>query len=298
MIITRLQGGLGNQMFQYAAGRAISAKHHQELKLDISGYGQVVYNIKGHQDAPRSYRLRFFQIQAGVATPEEIASAKYRFGPLSKGWRLFRHKVLRKFYVDYHPDVIEKGYVDAFHPSYVEGFFQSEKNFSDISSQIRNELSLKPEHVSPAMATTIQEMRFARNAVSLHVRRGDYVTNASVNSAHGTCSPEYYAEAIAYIKNHAADPHFFVFSDDIKWVKQNLPIEGGVTYVSNPDLQDYEEISLMSHCKHNIVANSSFSWWGAWLNPDLGDKIVIAPKRWMANDDSHPNIIPDGWVRL
>lgn len=137
------------------------------------------------------------------------------------------------------------------------------------------------------------------NAVSLHVRRGDYVSNLTINQFHGTCSLEYYNQAIAQIAKKVETPHFFVFSDDPEWVKSNLKIDYSITIVdhNNAD-KNYEDIRLMSLCKHHIIANSSFSWWGAWLcrNPN---KIVIAPLKWF-NDKSinTTDLIPDGWIKI
>ncbi|MBP6974854.1 MAG: alpha-1,2-fucosyltransferase [Candidatus Pacebacteria bacterium] len=313
MILTRLRGGLGNQMFQYALGRVISKVHNEELRLDTTGYATKVQG-----DTPRSYRLQFFNIQGDIATPEDVLRAKYPFGIVSKVLRAFSQKILRKNYIDYHPELLERKSATS-GTLYLDGFFQSEKYYTvgsnDFREMIQNDFQLKPEHISPVMKIYMDQIQAMgnpasdfENSVSLHVRRGDYVTNPSANKTQGLCSIQYYTDAIAHIKQHISNPHFFVFSDDIEWVKKNIPInspssqnEGGVlspvTYISNPELQDYEELALMSLCKHNIIANSSFSWWGAWLNSNP-DKIVIAPKQWTVSGTDHPNIIPEKWLKL
>jgi hypothetical protein len=137
------------------------------------------------------------------------------------------------------------------------------------------------------------------SAVSIHVRRGDYVSDAGTNRFHGTCSVDYYHDAVDRISGFAPASHFFVFSDGIDWAKENLRLRQPVTYVDfNDGEKNYEDLRLMSLCKHHIIANSSFSWWGAWLNPNP-DKIVIAPKKWF-NDPSinTDDLIPNSWLRL
>jgi hypothetical protein len=137
------------------------------------------------------------------------------------------------------------------------------------------------------------------NSVSLHVRRGDYVANLKVAAIHGLCSKEYYASAIKFISKKVERPHFFVFSDDINWVENNFKINYPCTYINqNFSNESYNDLRLMSLCQHNIIANSSFSWWGAWLNCN-SEKIVIAPKKWFANSDKRcDDLIPEKWVRL
>ena len=174
-------------------------------------------------------------------------------------------------------------------PVYLEGYWQSDKYFQDVSTQLRREISLKANGIAP-----IEDA----NAVSLHVRRGDYISNPVTNQFHGASSVTYYQAAIDYITQHISQPHFYIFSDDMEWVKQHLPLPQSVTYVSNGQLHDYEELVLMSHCQHHIIANSSFSWWGAWLNPS-DQKIVIAPKQWFNNSAfDTTDLIPAAWIQL
>lgn len=319
MILTRLRGGLGNQMFQYAMGRTLSITRDGEpLKLDISGYDTQVQG-----DTLRSYRLQFFNIKAEIATPKEICNAKYPYGIFSKFLRAFNQKVLRKHYIDFHPELLKKyqnndvskisEHESSTKPIYLDGFFQSEKYYLDpaIQETLRNDFKLKAEYISTAMKAIMETIRATPTSVSLHVRRGDYVTNKAANKAQGLCSIEYYEKAITYIKSETQNPHVFVFSDDIEWVKENLALESHfqntfqdtstqeslVTYVSSAGLQDYEEMTLMSECKHHIIANSSFSWWGAWLNANP-NKIVVAPKQWTPKNSNHPNILPFDWIAL
>lgn len=332
MIITRLRGGLGNQMFQYALGRVISALRNEELKLDLTGYEN-----QPEGDTKRAYRLSFFNVKAKIADPKEVLKAKYPFGIISKAWRAFTQKVLKRYYIDYHPEIFRKKHIP-----YLDGFFQSEKYFtvehdhtvSDFRQLIKNDFELKSEFVSEKMKSVDAAITGAPISISIHIRRGDYVTNKTANGTQGVASIEYYEKAIKTLKekientdantdanvgasidagtgshHDAKNPSFFVFSDGIDWVKENLPItdiypNSSVIYVSSQSksenqkpLEDYEELTLMSHCHHNIIANSSFSWWAAWLNKNPG-KIVIAPEQWTVKNTENPNIIPSEWLRL
>jgi hypothetical protein len=293
MIITRLKGGLGNQLFQYATGRALALRNNDIVKLDITGYSE-----HNGVDTMRQYNLAAFNIQENIATREEIRKLKYPFGIISKGMRFFRAKILREFTISFNQKIFDlKG--DA----YIDGFFHSERFFLDKEKTIRDDLRLKVS-LTPAAQKISDQINQEKKSVSLHVRRGDYVQDPNTNKYHGTCSPEYYAESLKYLSSKLGDDiHVFVFSDDIGWVEQNMPIPFKKTYVSSvdqkkPEIKDYEELVLMSFCKHNIAANSSFSWWGAWLNANP-QKIVITPKRWALKGDEHyRDMIPSTWIRI
>jgi len=139
----------------------------------------------------------------------------------------------------------------------------------------------------------------AKESISLHIRRGDYVSNVYTNSVHGTCSLDYYQQAVTLLESKLNNPHFFIFSDDLAWAKEHLSFIENVTFVElDVNIPDHDEMFLMSQCLHHIIANSSFSWWGAWLNKNL-DKIVIAPKRWFIDETYNTSdLIPDAWIRL
>lgn len=289
MITTRLKGGLGNQLFQYAAGLAMALKFKDTLSLDITGYeegGQAKF------DTLRKYRLFPFAISGNVAVQEEALRARNPYGIVSRVLRVFNQKILRKFYLDFDPDIFEKK------RTYIEGFFQSEKNFIDIGNVIRKEFTLKKEFESAAFQTKKNSIVNDAASVAVHIRRGDYVKDKVTNSYFGTCSKEYYVEAIQYMNSKVKDPTLYFFSDDIEWVKQEFKDVGKAVFVSDGTLEDYEELILMSLCSHNIIANSSFSWWGAWLNRNEA-KIIVAPKKWLnVVPDPQPNLIPSSWIRL
>ncbi len=138
----------------------------------------------------------------------------------------------------------------------------------------------------------------ASKSISVHIRRGDYANDKVTNTYFGTCPLEYYKQAMDYMRSKVNNPIFYFFSDDIEWVKKEFNEDENFVFISNPKLQDYEELILMSQCSHNIIANSSFSWWGAWLN-DNPAKLVVAPKKWMRVESNlQPNLIPEGWVRM
>lgn len=262
MIKITLKGGLGNQMFQYAYGRNLSIMRNTELKLDLT---HLIYPDK--IDTLREFKLNAFDICANIYKPIKR--------PLLK---IFFSKIINK--------VLKK-----------EQFFQSEKYFKNNENTIRKEIVLK-KPLSTYSLEILNLILSKNNPVSLHIRRGDYVSNAKTNIHHGLCPIEYYEKSIEYIKLKINSPTFFIFSDDIHWAKDNLKSTSEMIFVSKPEIPDYEELILMSKCSHHIIANSSFSWWGAWLNPNPS-KIVVAPKKWLNNVNiDTTDICPSEWIRI
>ncbi len=292
MLISHIIGGLGNQMFQYALGRSLALAVGAELRLDIADFA----NYSLHQGFELS---RVFNAHIQIASEQDIQ--------MLLGWRgtsLFR-KVLRRrnlsilrserFVVEpefaYWPGINEVGT-----NGYLVGYWQSEKYFSMIEDVIREEFTFKEEMnaVNAELANRID----ASNAVSLHVRRGDYAYDPKANSVHGLCELSYYSRAVSHMATHLDSPVFFVFSDDVSWVKENLEVDFPCVYIEhNKGTSSYNDMRLMSLCRHHIIANSSFSWWGAWLNPDP-EKIVIAPRQWFCNGFDDGNLVPSRWIRL
>ena len=295
MIIIRIFGGLGNQMFQYAMGRAVAYRNNLELKLDISYF---------EKQTLRSYGLNHFNIQADIATKEEIQRFKLRREQLiaravNKTRRIllpwYKQKVIKERGFLFDPDIMKiKGSM------YLNGYWQSEKYFIDIADSIRREFTVKdrPDEVN----TMLLERIDSANAVSLHVRRRDYVSNPRTRNIHGVLDIDYYISALDLITQQNKDAHVFVFSDDIPWARENFKISLPVDFIDYNGIdKDYEDLRLMSHCKHHIIANSTFSWWGAWLveNPN---KLVVAPKKWFSDMEmvrkGEIDIIPEGWIQL
>ena len=287
MIIVNLKGGLGNQMFQYALGRALSISNDDDLSLDTGGLDRA--NAVG--DIYRPFALSSFSIKAGVAGARDVRRLKYPFGIFSKIARRFRFAILRQTQVGWEPDLLAKrGDI------YLDGYFQSPKYFEGIRDILINDFTLK-EPLSPAGQSLLAQIE-ADESVAVHVRRGDYVSNAKVRDAYGPCPPDYYERAMKEIQERVALPVWFVFSDDVDWVKANIPFPDGAVYVSGQDIPDTHELMLMAACKHTIIANSTFSWWGAWLNRNP-DKVVIAPAPWFdTKKDRHKDLIPYPWIRV
>jgi hypothetical protein len=179
--------------------------------------------------------------------------------------------------------------------NYLEDYWQNEKYFKNIRNILLKDFTLKKESSDfKKLAKNI----FQTNSVSIHIRRGDYAKSWKTKKYHGLISLNYYQKAYKIIIKKVDNPAFFVFSDDTNWVKKNLKINHPIIYVSCFNkLTNAEELILMSICKHNIIANSSFSWWGAWLNKN-SSKIVIAPKRWFAEKNDYEDIVPQDWIRV
>lgn len=279
MIITRLHGRLGNQMFQYAAARALA------VRLDT----QVALDARGARRRGEGVLTRVFDLP--LADPDILPPDRHE-APLRYGvWRLtgkdptFR----REQGLGYNRQI--KQWADH---SYLHGYWQSERYFHHIGRTIRQDFAF------PAFSNSQNaEMadRIARGAsVSLHVRRGDYLTLG----AHVLCDQTYYEAALARILDGAQGaPTVYVFSDDPGWAKDNLPLPCNKVVVdfNGPD-SDFEDMRLMSLCQHNIIGNSSFSWWAAWLNGNA-DKRVTGPARWFGDPKlSNPDILPPEWLSI
>ena len=243
MIIVKLKGGLGNQMFQYATGLAVASWQRGELKLDITGYSDPRYV---NANTPRQYRMFPFNLSASIATINEVKKSRNPLGIISKLLRAFNQRVLKKHYVDYDASLFKK------RNNYLEGYFQSEKNFVEVKDKVLKEFTLKKE--SEIFLTEKNKIDKTKS-VSVHIRRGDYVTDPKANSTHGICSKEYYEKAIDLIRSKIESPIFYFFSDDILWVKKEFGEHEDFKYVSNQMLEEYEELLLMSSCAHNIIAN-------------------------------------------
>lgn len=292
MVISRIIGGLGNQMFQYAAGRALSLKRNTALALDITEF--------------QGYALhQGFELSRVFSPSLQIAS----HGDVRKvlGWQgvpIVRTLLARKLFASLRAKqlILEPHFqywpgFDGLNAScYLSGYWQSEKYFSDSIPQIRKDFTFRGllngqnlEH-----AAKIQ----THNSVSLHVRRGDYVSNPKNSATYHACSIEYYSRAVRYIAERVGKPTIFIFSDDIKWVEQNLKLDFPCEYITNNSGSDsYNDMRLMSMCRHHVIANSSFSWWGAWLNPSA-EKIVIAPRQWFSGRTDVRDLFPTNWVTL
>ena len=289
MVVVSLLGGLGNQLFQYAVGRAVASRHRTSLQLDITAF--EVYKL-------HAYSLQHFNIQEAFAYRGAMARM---FGHPSNRYLRGLRRHLPYFWLRsvkettqyrFDPGIFEKG-----RNVLLYGFWQNERYFQDVAEQLRLELRVRagPDAENAAMARAMQGVE----AVSVHVRRADYVSDSRTLQKHGACSTDYYRAAIRELATSVRNPHYFVFSDDPAWAQANLTFDHPVTFVAhNKADRNYEDLRLMTLCRHHIIANSSFSWWGAWLGTNPG-RIVIAPQRWM-NDDAvdTSDLIPGTWRRI
>ncbi|ANE50055.1 alpha-1,2-fucosyltransferase [Flavisolibacter tropicus] len=284
MIIIRVIGGLGNQLFQYAAARCLAEIRRTEVKLDVTGFQD--YQL-------RNFDLNELGIKATVASSEEIEELKAK-GTLQRIQSRLTPYKRRKFYKQpffhFDPHFYHLG-----SKVYLQGFFQSERYFQPIQPIIRQEFGFKDELVKDVR--TFGKYLPTQPSVALHIRRGDYKDEETLRY-HGILPFDYYQRAITLIKQKLSNPQFFIFSDDGAWVKENLQLDS-VTIVSGTySKTHFEDLYLMSQCKHNIIANSSFSWWGARLNENP-DKIVIAPKQWFNEGPKDTqDLCPSNWIRL
>lgn len=292
MIIAKIKGGLGNQLFQYSAARRLACALGAELKLDLRWFDNVM---------KRQYSLDAFNIQARPASSAEIERLRLgRCASCKRAWAWLLNRIpqpasscVREKYFHFDPSVLDlHGHV------YLDGNWQSERYFVEIADKIRQELTFKnaPRGRNAEAVSKIE----ACLSVSVHVRRGDYVSDARAASIHGPLPPSYYRRGLAFFSDRVNEPCFFVFSDDPDWAARTFPTEFPrvVMRQNGPDAPA-EDLRLMSLCKHHIIANSTFSWWGAWLRPQK-DSIVIAPTQWFSPQEQRrrrmQDLIPEGWI--
>lgn len=284
MVIVEISGGLGNQMFQYALGQKLISMG-KEVKYDLSFYNERVQTL-------RKFELDIFHADC----PEASSSELCRFG---RGNSL-RSRLKQKFGCDkqkiYEED-LDLGYqpqVFELDDIYLSGYWQSELYFKDIRKQILPIYRMPegmPENSKKFLARITEG-----NSVSIHVRRGDYLSEENYRVYGGICTESYYENAIAYMRKSLDHPKFYVFSNDSKWAKMQFKgRDMEVVECSNNESSCFD-MFFMSNCKANIVANSTFSWWGAWLNPS-NEKIVIAPKKWFNNHEVN-DITCESWVKM
>ncbi len=293
MIITKLAGGLGNQMFQYAIGRVLSLQKNTELKIDLS--------FLLDRTTPRDkdfvfieYDLGIFNIEEKFASPDEVKSLKKLFlnskaDTLIKKITGTEKTYFKEPHFHFTPTAFKLG-----SNIYLDGYWQSSKYFQNYEDVIRKDFTLKKSLSSKSLQ--LNNLIKTTNSVCVNVRRGDFVTNP----IHGTIGIEYYNKAEKIINKNQSGLHFFVFSDDIDWCKKNLKFSETTTYVSHEYAGEKfsEYLELMRSCNHYIIPNSSFGWWAAWLNINP-QKIVIAPAKWFGKGSYNAkDILPDTWIKI
>lgn len=281
-VTVRLLGGLGNQMFQYAAGRTLAQRHGAKLLLDPSYIGF---------EAHRRYALDALCVDVKVSRRRRVpnwifererldhALVRLRFGA-----RIERE---RTHAYDEHFDRAPAN-------SYLLGYRQVERYFEPVADRLREEF--RPRSMGAAANDAAERIAGTRGSVAVHVRRGDYVSNLTTNDLFGVLDEDYYARAAALITARTGADRFFVFSDDIDWCRENLRLAGETAFVSGGTAA-HEDLHLMRLCEHKIIANSSFSWWAAWLGESAAS-VIVAPRVWFANfagDTSQQ--VPARWLR-
>jgi hypothetical protein len=293
MIIVKIKGGLGNQLFQYATARNISISKQVPIKVDTSFFRNEKY--KG------IFHLTYYNTIIEEATTQEIdiltaqPSASI-YARICRKYHLPGRYYKKTHLIENNIGPFDGRIINCDGNAYIEGWYQNEKYFKGIRDILLEEFNLKNNIIPKTQE--LQEEISNCESVSIHFRRGDYLTNKFF----GEVSLDYYSRAVNYIMEKAEHPIYYIFSDDIDWVKNNLRIDGKVHYLTSSKASDYhtendfEDLILMKKCKHNIIANSSFSWWAAWLNTNPF-KIVIAPKKWY-NDPNAQKYYEKGRLRI
>ena len=262
LVITELRCGLGNQLFQYAVGRALAHHHKAPLKIDKS-----IFDRPGG----RRYGLDLYGISGSIAAPAEIEILKKN--PLTV---FHRHS-------GYHPEIWQTP-----RRIYIKGFWTTEKYFQHIGTELRKELT--PKRPLREELLIVGKLINQINSVSLHIRRTDYLRTPQLFPL----QPDYYSAAIKKLESLARIDVIYIFSDDIAWAKQNMRLNFPTVFIEGN--RDYEDLWLMTQCKNHIIANSTFSWWGAWLRPE-SQQTVVAPRRWFRTRKVK-NLIPDRWHQV
>lgn len=286
MVIVKILGGLGNQMFQYAFASSLKEKGYN-VKLDLLGFKN--YNLHG------GYQLGHFNINIEIATEEEVNCIKNK----SKLQKLLRKMSFKnKYILKEKTFFFNEEFLNICDDTYIEGYFQTEKYFKSIDNEVKKTFIFS--NALSTYGTSInKQIISASSSCSIHIRRGDYLDSSNKN-IFAICDIDYYNRAISMINDRFPNTTYFIFSNDIQWAKKNLKLNEAI-YINNDQVRlPHEDLYLMSLCKNNIIANSSFSWWGSWLNINQS-KNVIAPKDWFVDKklaSESFDIVPSNYIRL
>ena len=296
MVIVKIAGGLGNQMFMYCYAKALQRRGYQ-VYLDTETFFEHEQSLQSKWKKSNVYSCGLDNFQIDIPQIEPSKSwFKYLVGKKKKEWVA---EFCRKYGLFHYYDWTNTKFNDKYlkemmyiqDRSYVSGYFQTEKIFAKFAKEIRQSFLPKKEINFPA--NFLSKRTPGLPLVSLHFRRTDYKYTSNLDML----ELNYYMKAIDYLKEKIGRFDLCVFSDESSWVKENLTFDSmNIMYICDyGKFKDYEELLLMSYCNHNIIANSTFSWWGAWLNRNQ-DKIVIAPEIWLNNKDYR--IVPDQWIKM
>jgi hypothetical protein len=281
MKIVKLKGGLGNQFFQYAFARVISINQKSKVYLDTSDFMYSTHRVK------RSLDLNKFNIKLKLIS---------ELGLIYRNWLIYR---FNKYFVTYEEEGINynDSLINLKNNIIFDGYWQSFKYFDSIRTILQQELVIKTK-LSKSARLIKDQLKF-KKTVAVHFRRGDYITDLKTNQVHGVIDMSYYKEAFTYFDSYCDNLLFVVFSDDIESIKNELSINKKFLFIDSL-YSHLEEFEIMKGCDHFIIANSTFSWWAAWLGSNE-EKQVLAPKRWFKDElleSQSENLIPHDWIRL
>lgn len=303
MIITRLVGGLGNQMFQYAAGLALAHARRTVLKLDVSWFRE-----SSEFEAHNRYALSCFNITEQFATDDESEHLKDVQRTRAERWSIHLATVLRlQRYVRQNARIGNWHRAVQFHPypefhrqpdhTYLDGMWQAEDFFAPVSDLLRSHFSFRYPPPKPVFELAAQISQ--GSSIAVHFRRGDYTRNSTFNREMGVLDLDYYYRAVNRAREHLPNATLYVFSDDIDSVEKEFRPSAPVVFVrAVQPWHAHDKIRLMSLCNDIVIANSTFSWWAAWLNPS-DSKLVIAPHPWFEQSTNNGDwVVPKSWLRL
>ena len=295
MLTCNLMGGLGNQLFQYAAAKALATHHKLELVLDDSWFISTPRGL-----TPRQLMLNALNIPEKCSTYRKFLPRNRLLQKLILFFPRFNESILYESNPFSYDGSLFDAVLSPERKYFLIGYWQSFKYFEHIRSTLQK--TLKPRSQLSTHYDNFLKKIKTTDSVMLHIRRGDYVTLKSARSLHGAVPLSFYLKSMAQILKWHPQAHFFVFSDDIKWALDNLPKEYSLTFVhSETGKEDsvISELCLMTQCKHHIIANSSLSWWGAWLSDEDCDQKVITPSRWVNKIEVNLcDLIPPAWVKI
>lgn len=294
MIVIKVMGGLGNQLFQLAFGMSIAKKYNYKVKYDITYYDNIPEN-----DTKRELCIKKYLNWGNIATKEEIES--YQFYHENKIYRVLRKLHIKREKVQY--ERLENGISDLSQVSddrYLIGFWQSERYISTVRDEIVEMLQNVPATLDNQVKEIIHKVQTCES-VSIHVRAGDYLAQENEKVFGGICTSEYYKRCYALAKQAKPQAKFYLFTNDVEWTKEHIDLPYSnieiVSYIIKND-DPWGELMIMSRCHTNIIANSSYSWWAAWLNTN-SDQTVYCPTKWTNNDSKlNEGILCSSWIRV
>jgi len=296
MKFVSLTGGLGNQLFGFAFCMELRKRGFKAVLFKPYPDKSKYYGHQGYELSKLFNVKEYDGVFSSIAT-FLLTIFTYIIKIIPPRLRLHLYRMIGVYTVSvdenfiYYPEVFNFEHANQL----FRGTWQSQLYFQLAVTEVRNSLKFDSSILS-AKTNEIERFISASNSISIHIRRGDYLSDQYANGFADVCTMEYYNKAIEYIKSKVEKTHFFVFTDDPTWVNENFQIKNATYVQHNAGSNSWQDMYLMSQCKHNIIANSSFSWWGAWLNANP-DKIVIAPTKWWRLFDKD-DVIPNDWIRM